>query len=89
MPRSNKASKSNFWTKEADKALKEGLSSGEIDAGLTAPDAFQLHPAFQEAGLDVFRRHFYTERKAFRAKNDKNAGVPKPSGKQTVKISII
>ena len=64
-PRSNKAAKSNFWTKEADKALKDGLSSGEIDAGLTAPDAFQLHPAFQEAGLDVFRRHFYSERKAF------------------------
>ena len=81
MPRTNKSAKGKFWTKDADKALKEGLDNGLIDPGLTAPDAFKLHPSFEETGLDVFRRHFYAERKAFRAKNDVNAGLPKPSGK--------
>ena len=84
MPRTNKSAKGKFWTQEADKALKEGLATGEIDPGLTAPDAYKLHPSFEEPGLDVFRRHFYSERKAFRAKNDVNAGLPKPSGKQFV-----
>ena len=80
MPFSNKKD-GKYWTKEADKALRDGFESGLIVPSFTAKDAYKLHDAFEEPGFDVFRRHYYNIRKQYRAKNDKNANVPQPTSK--------